>query len=614
MTGLSKRHVEYALHAARVLGWLASDGSWAVTQDGKKLVGEGPGGLGERSRFRNAIEQSVVLRRIAPGLLSTSRPSKQSLTARIKKCAPALSEETAARRAQTLLAWREQALDPQLPLPAPEAAPPDAAISQALIHHLHRMNPWWQGNLGPPVPPTPRDFVHLVERRMKQGLAPIVVVRGPRQVGKTTAQLQIIERLLANGVPPSCILRVQCDELPSLQALHEPVLTIVQWYEARVLGRRLNATARANQPTYLFFDEVQNLSSWTAELKHLVDTTSTRVVVTGSSALRIGLGRDSLAGRIHTIEVGTLTLREISSIRFGETLPSLLDRAGDELVRAEFWLDLRRSAEAFQPTRQRAFREFARRGGYPIAHRLADEPWADIALQLNETVVQRVITHDLRVGDRGRKRDTDLLEEVFRLGCRYVGQTPGPQRLADEARTALHANVGTERIRHYLRFLDLALLLRLVKPLEIRLKRSRGAPKLCVVDHGLRASWLQEIVPLEPEALRAKEHLCDLAGHIVESIVGTYLLNLPGLSLSHFPARPDAPEVDFVITVGDHRIPVEVKYRRRIDVSRDLLGLQTFMSKAVYNAPFGLLVTQEDVTLDDQRIICLPLPSLLSLY
>jgi hypothetical protein len=38
------------------------------------------------------------------------------------------------------------------------------------------------------------------------------------------------------------------------------------------------------------------------------------------------------------------------------------------------------------------------------------------------------------------------------------------------------------------------------------------------------------------------------------------------------------------------------------------------MSKAVYNAPFGLLVTQEDVTLDDQRIICLPLPSLLSLY
>jgi predicted AAA+ superfamily ATPase len=424
----------------------------------------------------------------------------------------------------------------------------------------------------------------------------------------------MIQRLLDRGVAPLSILRLQCDDLPTLKALHEPVLTIVRWYEATILRRSLNAAARGGEPCFIFLDEVQNLSAWTVELKHLVDTSTTRVVVTGSSALRIGLGRDSLAGRLHTIEVGTLTLREIAAIRFGESLPSMLERAGDELTRKEFWLDLQRTAQADRPTRAKAFREFAVRGGYPIAHRLGTTPWTEVAQQLNETVVQRMIAHDLRVSDRGRTRDAGLLEEIFRLGCRYVGQAPSLQKLAAEARQALAANVGPTRIRHYLRALDMALLLRLVNPLELRLKRTQGAPKLCLVDHGLRASWLQELIPLEPAALRTHQHLSDLAGRIAESVVGTYLLHLPGLSLSHFPERDGAPEVDFVLTIGDRRVPLEVKYRRRIDQSQDLAGLKSFLDKQVYNAPLGILVTQEEVRVDDPRIVCLPLPTLLSLY
>lgn len=611
---LSERHVGYALHAARVLGWLASDGTHAVTAAGRKLVGEVPGGIGERSRFRTAIELSPVLKQLAPGLLGRTRPTKAYLAARIVKLSPELGSETAGRRAQTLLAWREQALDPQLPLLISDDLFSETIVSAALTAHLRRMNPWWQNEPGPVLPSTPRDFVHLVERRLDERLAPIVVVRGPRQVGKTTAQLQMIQRLLDQGVAPARILRLQCDDLPSLKSLHEPVLTVVRWYEATILRRSLNSSARAGEPCYLFFDEVQNLSAWTAELKHLVDTSTTRVVVTGSSALRIGLGRDSLAGRLHTIEVGTLTLREISAIRFGHILPSMLDRAGDELAQKEFWLDLARSVQSRVAPTNRAFREFANRGGYPIAHRLGTTPWAEIAQQLNETVVQRMITHDLRVSDKGRTRDAGLLEEVFRIGCRYVGQAPGLQKISDEARLALAANVGPARVRHYLRALDMALLLRLVNPLELRLKRTQGAAKLCLVDHGLRASWLQEIVPLDPGDLELKPHLCDLAGRIVESVVGTYLLHLPGSSLAHFPSRSGIPEVDFVLTVGDRRIPLEVKYRRRIDQSQDLAGLKAFLDKRVYNAPLGILVTQEQAAVDDPRIVCLPLPALLSMY
>ncbi|MBM4049147.1 MAG: DUF4143 domain-containing protein [Planctomycetes bacterium] len=234
-----------------------------------------------------------------------------------------------------------------------------------------------------------------------------------------------------------------------------------------------------------------------------------------------------------------------------------------------------------------------------------------MADQLNETVIRRVIQHDLRLGDRGRKRDPALLEEVFRLTCRYTGQTPSYDTLAREAHRALRANVGPQRVNHYLRFLNESLLLRLVSPLEIRLKKSRGFPKICLADHSLRASWLQEEIPLDPQALSGAPHLTTVAGHLAESVTGALLCTIGGLDVAHFPARKDEPEVDFVLTIGTRRIPLEVKYQKTVDPLRDTEALRAFLEKSVNNAPFGVLVTQTTVTVDDPRLVCLPLSSLM---
>jgi predicted AAA+ superfamily ATPase len=65
--------------------------------------------------------------------------------------------------------------------------------------------------------------------------------------------------------------------------------------------------------------------------------------------------------------------------------------------------------------------------------------------------------------------------------------------------------------------------------------------------------------------------------------------------------------------VGEQRIPVEVKYRRRIEHA-DTRGLRAFMDKAHYNAPFGLLVTLDDAPgSEDPRIVSLPLSTVLLL-
>lgn len=481
---------------------------------------------------------------------------------------------------------------------------------------VRETNPWWEGRPGRVLPSYRRWVFDALLRRLDAGLAPAIVLRGARQVGKTTLQEQTIDFLLRErGVDPRRILRLQFDELPSLRGVEEPILAVLRWYQNRVLGRSFNEAAHARQPAFVFLDEVQNLRDWAPQLKAFVDHNTVHVVVTGSSALRIEAGRDSLAGRITTIELGTLLLREIAGLRFGVSLDPLLPLNGlQPLTEPGFWRSCREHGARHGEIRDLAFAAFSERGGYPLVHAHPEASWAELADQLNETVIRRVIQHDLRLGDRGRRRDQTLLEEVFRLACRYAGQAPGRALLLQEIKAAMAGDVGDQRLRNYLAFLESSLLLRLVRPPELRLKKRKGNPKICVVDHGLRASWLEEDIPLDPVRLEQAPHLADLAGHIAESVAGAFLSGIPNLDVSHFPERAAEPEVDFVLTIGEKRIPLEVKYRRRIDPLRDTLGLRAFLEKSAYNAPFGVLVTlHDDVELADPRIVPVSLRSLLLL-
>src|SRR6185295_1211639 len=100
------------------------------------------------------------------------------------------------------------------------------------------------------------------------------------------------------------------------------------------------------------------------QLMFLVDTSTTQVLITGSSALRIELGRDSLAGRITTLEAGVLSLTEIASFR-GIDLgsPFLEDNWLEPLKRMEFWRELVQHGRRLSAARDEAFQAFSARGG-----------------------------------------------------------------------------------------------------------------------------------------------------------------------------------------------------------------------------------------------------------
>ncbi|MBU6403065.1 MAG: AAA family ATPase, partial [Verrucomicrobia bacterium] len=101
-----------------------------------------------------------------------------------------------------------------------EKPQPDTVKQQSLFKLLsggveilvRNANPWWRGEELSGVPPFRRWAFEPVIESLRQGLSPATVLRGPRQIGKTTLLNQIIQKLLAEGVAPNRIVRLQFDD------------------------------------------------------------------------------------------------------------------------------------------------------------------------------------------------------------------------------------------------------------------------------------------------------------------------------------------------------------------------------------------------------------------
>jgi hypothetical protein len=113
-TDISPRHVGYAIRAAQTLALL--DKGRAPTALGRQLLETEQESEEERRAFCKSIEDSAIMKALAPTLLSSKAPTKKTLGARIEKLS-GLSKATAEHRASDLLAWREQLLEHRLDLP-----------------------------------------------------------------------------------------------------------------------------------------------------------------------------------------------------------------------------------------------------------------------------------------------------------------------------------------------------------------------------------------------------------------------------------------------------------------------------------------------------------------
>ena len=196
-------------------------------------------------------------------------------------------------------------------------------------------------------------------------------------------------------------------------------------------------------------------------------------------ALKIAVGRDSLAGRVFTIETGPLLLREIAAIKGIGEIESFLPPNGlAPLKQKETWRALADYGMKHKELRNAAFARFSERGAYPVAHVGDDMPLERLADVIDEIVIQRVIRHDLKAPHREEK----LVTELFRFCCRYAGLAPNEPIYHAELFLALKEDYRWQRILTYLDHLEQTLLVRLIEPVDMRLKKKMGGMKICLCD------------------------------------------------------------------------------------------------------------------------------------
>jgi predicted AAA+ superfamily ATPase len=346
-----------------------------------------------------------------------------------------------------------------------------------------------------------RQIVTEVLASLRKGRRLLHIVVGARQVGKTTASLQIAEQW------PGPVVRASADE---------PLPPGPEWI--RMYWER--AGSRRSERPLLILDEVQKVTGWSETVKSLWDEELTvprplPVLLLGSSALLVQKGlSESLAGRFLLFRCPHWGYREVRAA-FGANL----DR----------WLHF---------------------GGYPGAYALAeDEPsWgAYVRDSLIETTLARDVLQLQTVAKPA------LLRHLFLYAASVPAQIVSYNKMLGQLVDAGNATT----LAHYLHLLGSAFLLTGLEKFRGGQARKRGSsPKLILWNNALVSA-----VSGRPFA----ESRRDPAwwGRVVENAVGARLLNsVQGLPWEVTYWRDGDLEVDFVVQTPRRLRAIEVKSSR----------------------------------------------------
>ncbi|HET7503769.1 MAG TPA: AAA family ATPase [Kofleriaceae bacterium] len=276
----------------------------------------------------------------------------------------------------------------------------------------------------------------LNQRLAEKAPGRIQLLVGPRQVGKTTLLLEVLERE---------------PDLAIYAAADGPEATLPGFWER--LWSRAEAAASAHGRAIVLLDEAHLLHDWASHLKGQWDRLRRRkipvhVVATGSSALRLSAGsRESLAGRFERI-----TLTHWSATSLVEIFGVEPQDAADLLVRM---------------------------GSYPGAFELrADLPrWS---AYVRDAILEPAIGRDLLALAAVRK--PALLRQVFGVCVASPAQIVSLQKIQGQ----LQDPGALETIAHYLALLEEAFLVAALGKYSTSPARHRAAPpKLVTLNNAL---------------------------------------------------------------------------------------------------------------------------------
>ncbi len=438
---------------------------------------------------------------------------------------------------------------------------------EELFQVLVRMNPWWKTGS------VPEHLKMERKRRIFEDLESfldedrITSVIGLRRVGKTTLLYQLIDHLLDEEDEES-IIYASLDDV-TLMDLKNPV--------KRILEVHRNKVGKNEGELYLFLDEIEFDEDWEIELKNIWDREDIKIFISGSSSLKIKRSKESLTGRIHTIQIPPLSFYdfmkfsgiEVDIEKYRKRFQKSLFKGGKETFeavdRCMYELGLLKD-DALS-----ILNRYILRGGFPETFSVDKlDLWQRF---IKEDVVDRVVFRDIpEIYDvRERKLLVSLLHFVAAETSNLFSYNSLSQDLG----------ARNETISNYMTYLENSFFIHILEKYSPSYqKRMRSRKKIYMADTGLRNALLS----------KGDEILTD------PGELGVNIENLTAIALKTVGERYDADlfywrdkyEVDFILE-KDNPIPIEVRYKNEIR-SSDLKGLKRFNDES---GSTGIMITKE---------------------
>ena len=418
-----------------------------------------------------------------------------------------------------------------------------------------------------------RETTQTLKKRLAEPVRSLIVVAGPRQIGKTTAVDQALAQskaaminlqsdskirsyhfhavdspeeissdwnldLSSETIPAPPILPSERDETWLIEKWQLARNAALGWKEAqeKTKGER-NQQERPLRirPFVLVFDEIQDIANWSFTVKGLWDQDRRKdlpmhVVVLGSAPLLMQKGiSESLMGRYEMIQMTHWSYQEMRDC-FGYTL-----------------------------------NQYLYFGGYPGPADLAledEERWRSI---VRDSLIEPNLVKDILALAKIEK--PAVLRQLFELGCTYSGQIVAMKKLL----TQLEDAGNTTTLSHYLSLLKAAGLLAGLEKFAYQTIRQRASPPKL---NTLNTAFLSIYSGYTFEQAQANPAFW---GHLVESSVGANLINTAENNIQINYWRESPLEVDFVLFDGQRAAVLEVKsIKPRPGVRK---GLEAFVNR-----------------------------------
>lgn len=406
--------------------------------------------------------------------------------------------------------------------------------------------------------PFERSQINILRLRLKESPRFMIVVAGPRQIGKTTLVRQALSThpstfVAADQPLPEAIDPFGEQNSTSLTQAQVGSQPTAEWLVRQWMQARTKAKLQPDGECYvLAIDEIQKIPRWSEVVKGLWDTDRTEnlplhVILLGSSPWLMQKGlTESLAGRYEPIRMAHWSYSEMQAA-------------------FDFSLD-----------------EYIYFGGYPgSAHLIRDESrWRQY---VRSALIHPNIEIDILQMTRVDK--PALLKALFELGC---GAYSGQIIAFDKLRGQLVDAGNTTTLAHYLQLLSQAGLLTGLSKFAIQAFRKRASsPKLNAHNTALISALAGYTFS---EAIGDRSYW----GRLVESTVGAHLINTASDDCQIGYWRESPNEVDFVLTNGRKVLALEVKSGAKYATPK---GLKVFVGK--FKEACTLIVGEGGVSLPE---------------